>query len=69
MDFNVVVAIIATSAVFSVVCLVLYRRHRRTIDKVAFLFNAIDNLDFSFHFPEEGHDKFVNESLTAFAAS
>ena len=63
MDFNVVVAIIATSAVFSVVCLVLYRRHRRTIDKVAFLFNAIDNLDFSFHFPEEGHDKFVNESL------
>ncbi|MGM9697613.1 MAG: sensor histidine kinase [Prevotella sp.] len=63
MDFNVVIAIVATAAVFSFVCLAMHRRHRRTIDKVTFLFNAIDNLDFSFQFPEQGRDKLVNESL------
>ena len=58
-----VMAIAATSAVFLVVCLLLHRRHARTIGKVTFLFNAIDNLDFSFHFPEQGRDRLVNESL------
>ena len=63
MDSNVIIAILCTAAVFCIVCLVLHRRYRRTIGKVTFLFNAIDNLDFSFNFTEKGHDKLVNESL------
>ena len=63
MDSNVIIAILCTAAVFCIVCLVLHRRYRRTIGKVTFLFNAIDNLDFSFNFPEQGRDKLVNESL------
>ena len=45
MDSNVIIAILSTAAVFGIVCLVLHRRYRRTIGKVTFLFNAIDNLD------------------------
>ena len=63
MDSNVIIAILCTAAVFSLICLVLHRRYRRTIGKVTFLFNAIDNLDFSFNFPEQGRDKHINESL------
>ena len=63
MDSNVIIAILSTAAVFGFVCLVLHRRYRRTIGKVTFLFNAIDNLDFSFNFPEQGRDRLVNESL------
>ncbi|MGM9778856.1 MAG: sensor histidine kinase [Prevotella sp.] len=63
MDSNVIIAILCTAAVFAILCLVLHRRYRRTIGKVTFLFNAIDNLDFSFNFPEQGRDKLVNESL------
>ncbi len=63
MDSNVIIAILCTAAVFCIICLVLHRRYRRTIGKVTFLFNAIDNLDFSFNFPEQGRDKLVNESL------
>ncbi|MGN0282562.1 MAG: sensor histidine kinase [Prevotella sp.] len=63
MDSNVVIAIVATAAVFSLVCLALHRRYRRTIGKVTFLFNAIDNLDFSFQFTEKGHDRLINEAL------
>ena len=63
MDYNVIIAILCTATIFCIVCLVLHRRYRRTIGKVTFLFNAIDNLDFSFNFPEQGRDKLVNESL------
>ena len=63
MDSNVIIAILCTAAVFCLACLVLHRRYRRTIGKVTFLFNAIDNLDFSFNFPEQGRDKHINESL------
>ena len=63
MDYNVIIAILCTAAVFCIVCFVLHRRYRRTIGKVTFLFNAIDNLDFSFNFPEQGRDRLVNESL------
>lgn len=63
MDSNVIIAILCTAAIFCIVCLVLHRRYRRTIGKVTFLFNAIDNLDFSFNFPEQGRDRLVNESL------
>ena len=63
MDYNVIIAILCTATVFCIVCFVLHRRYRRTIGKVTFLFNAIDNLDFSFNFPEQGRDKLINESL------
>ena len=63
MDYNVIIAILCTATMFCIVCLVLHRRYRRTIGKVTFLFNAIDNLDFSFNFPEQGRDKLINESL------
>ena len=63
MDYNVIIAIVATAAIAAVGYSLLYRRYRRTIGKVTFLFNAIDNLDFSFNFPEQGRDRLVNESL------
>lgn len=63
MDSDVILAILATAAASAVGYWLLYRRYRRTIGKVTFLFNAIDNLDFSFRFPEEGRDRVVNESL------
>ena len=63
MDYNVIIAIVATAAIAAVGYSLLYRRCRRTIGKVTFLFNAIDNLDFAFHFPEHGRDRLVNESL------
>ena len=63
MDYNVIIAILCTATIFCIVCLVLHRRYRCTIGKVTFLFNAIDNLDFSFNFPEQGRDKLINESL------
>ena len=63
MDYNVIIAILCTAAVFCIVCFVLHGRYRRTIGNVTFLFNAIDNLDFSFNFPEQGRDKLINESL------
>ena len=63
MDFNVLLAVIATAALASVGYWLLYRRYRKTIGKVTFLFNAIDNLDFSFNFPEDGKERLVNESL------
>ena len=63
MYYIVIIAILTITALFSIICLWLHRRYRRTIGKVTFLFNAIDNLDFSFHFPEKGHDRIINESL------
>lgn len=43
----------------------LWRRYRRNAHKVSFLFNAIDNGDFSFRFPEtkSKDDEIVNASL------
>lgn len=45
--------------------IVLWRRYRRNAHKVSFLFNAIDNGDFSFRFPEtkSKDDELVNVSL------
>ena len=63
MDSDVILAILATAAASAVGYWRLYRRYRRTIGKVTFLFNAIDNLDFPFRFREEGRDRVVNESL------
>ena len=44
----------------------LYRHYRRNIKKVAFLFDAIDNVDFSFNFPTHGvsrDEKILHQSL------
>ena len=44
----------------------LYRHYRRNIKKVTFLFDAIDNVDFSFKFPTQGvstDDRLLHESL------
>lgn len=44
----------------------LYRHYRRNIRKVMFLFDAVDNVDFTFHFPTEGksgNERLVNHSL------
>ena len=44
----------------------LYRHYRRNIKKVTFLFDAIDNGDFSFNFPTEKRfkeDNFLHQSL------
>lgn len=44
----------------------LYRHYRRSIKKVTFLFDAIDNGDFSFNFPTEKgfkEDKILHQSL------
>lgn len=44
----------------------LYRRYRRNIKKVRFLFDAVDNVDFSFSFPTQNvskDDQIINDSL------
>lgn len=44
----------------------LLRRYRRNIKKVRFLFDAVDNVDFSFSFPTQNvskDDKIINDSL------
>ena len=49
----------------------LYRHYRRTIKKVIFLFDAIDNVDFSFNFPMQGvskNDRILHQSLNRIKA-
>lgn len=49
----------------------LYRHYRRNIKKVTFLFDAIDNVDFSFKFPTQGvskDDRIINQSLNRIKA-
>ena len=53
MDFKVM-ALSAAVVVLLAVCLALWRRCRRTAGKVAFLFNALDNGDYTFRFAEDG---------------
>lgn len=65
MDFEVVfLLIIAVIAVAG--CLYFRRRYKSTVDKVTFLFNAIDNGDYNFRFAEDGKaadKKGLNKSL------
>ena len=56
MDINKVI-IIALLLVAVVGYIRLYRHYRRNIKKVRFLFDAIDNGDFSFYFPTEKRNK------------
>lgn len=65
MDFEVVsLLIIAVVAVAG--CLYFRRRYKSTVDKVTFLFNAIDNGDYNFRFAEDDKaagEKGLNKSL------
>ena len=56
MDINKVI-IIVLLLVAVVGYIRLYRHYRRNIKKVSFLFDAIDNGDFSFNFPTEKRNK------------
>ena len=65
MDINKVI-IIVLLLVAVVGYIRLYRHYRRNIKKVSFLFDAIDNGDFSFYFPtEKGNkeDQILHQSL------
>ena len=66
---NIQLAIIVLWVILVVLIAVniwLYRHYRRNIKKVTFLFDAIDNGDFSFNFPTEKgfkEDKILHKSL------
>ena len=65
MDYKLIIIIVLL--LVSVVGYIrLYRHYRRNIKKVTFLFDAIDNGDFSFNFPTEKRfkeDKILHQSL------
>ena len=65
MDYKLII-IIVLLLVAIVGYIRLYRHYRRNIKKVTFLFDAIDNGDFSFNFPTEKgfkEDKILHNSL------
>ena len=65
MDYKLII-IIVLFLVAVVGYIRLYRHYRRNIKKVTFLFDAIDNGDFSFNFPTEKgfkEDKILHKSL------
>ena len=65
MDYKLII-IIVLLLVAVVGYIRLYRHYRRNIKKVTFLFDAIDNGDFSFYFPTEKgfkEDKILHKSL------
>lgn len=56
----------AAVVVLAAVCVWQWRRYRKTVKKVVFLFDALDNGDYTFRFPEKGkydEDKLMNASL------
>ncbi len=60
------IIVLALILVGTVLYVRLWLHYRRNIRKVAFMFDAIDNVDFSFKFPTQhiGHDeKLLNQSL------
>lgn len=60
------IIVLALILVGTVLYVRLWLHYRRNIRKVAFMFDAIDNVDFSFNFPTQhiGHDeKLLNQSL------
>ena len=61
-----IIAIAITVAIAILGYVRLYRRYKRNVDKVRFMFDSIDNLDYTFKFPiedSEGEDRLVNQSL------
>ena len=66
-DMDIKLAIIIGLLLVSIAGYIrLYRRYHRNIKKVRFLFDAVDNVDFSFSFPTQNvskDDKIINDSL------
>ena len=61
-----IIILLVILVVLATVNIWLYRHNRRNIKKVTFLFDAIDNGDFSFNFPTEKgfkEDKILHKSL------
>ena len=61
-----IIVLLVILVVLAAVNIWLYRHYRRNIKKVTFLFDAIDNGDFSFNFPTEKRfkeDKILHQSL------
>ena len=61
-----IIILLVILVVLATVNIWLYRHYRRNIKKVTFLFDAIDNGDFSFSFPTEKRfkeDKILHQSL------
>ena len=61
-----IIILLVILVVLATVNIWLYRHYRRNIKKVTFLFDAIDNGDFSFNFPTEKRfkeDKILHQSL------
>ena len=65
MDFDIDLLLLF-AVVAAAGCLYFWRRYRSTVRKVTFLFNAIDNGDYSFRFAEgdkAAGDRVLNRSL------
>lgn len=65
MDFDIALLLLF-AVVAAAGCLYFWRRYRSTVRKVTFLFNAIDNGDYSFRFSEgdkAAGDRVLNRSL------
>ncbi|MCI6161052.1 MAG: ATP-binding protein [Prevotellaceae bacterium] len=64
---NGAVVILAVALLGAIVVYIrLWNRYRRNIGKVAFMFNALDNSDYTFRFPEKGQgadEQLLNTSL------
>ena len=61
-----IIVLLVILVVLTTINIWLYRHYRRNIKKVTFLFDAIDNGDFSFNFPTEKgfkEDKILHKSL------
>ena len=61
-----IIVLLVILVVLATINIWLYRHYRRNIKKVTFLFDAIDNGDFSFNFPTEKgfkEDKILHKSL------
>ena len=61
-----IIVLLMILVVLATINIWLYRHYRRNIKKVTFLFDAIDNGDFSFNFPTEKgfkEDKILHKSL------
>ena len=60
------IVLILALTVLAAAYLQLRKRYRRNIDKIGFMFNALDVGDYTFRFPEEGKkgdESQVNSSL------
>lgn len=58
----IIVILLIVIAVIAAVHVKMLRRYRRSVEKVRFAFDAMDNTDFSFNFPTDG-DKYTDKLL------